>query len=83
MIFFKRVFLAVVIANLLGGCGAFHDATESSNSLELRAFSVAIRPILATNCFSCHAQISNQIASSALYLDRSDSQRLFDSVNKK
>ncbi len=71
----KMYFLIALCGLLVSGCGAFHDKKGSTSAAQLAAFAVNVRPVLQSNCFSCHSDSTNAAASS-FYMHPTDVERL-------
>ena len=67
---------------VLVGCGAFHDKVGSPSGLQSSLFATNIRPILVSNCFSCHATPTNA-GGAAFFMSPDNSVGLYEEARKK
>ena len=67
---------------ILVGCGAFHDKFGPPPGIQSNRFLTNIRPILSSNCFGCHANLTNS-GGAAFFMSPNDSVQLYEESSKK
>ena len=77
----KKYFLLVIATLMLAGCGAFHDKMGNVNQVQLALFSTSVKPVLQTNCFSCHSVSGG--AGAAFYMHPTDEVLLYSEALKR
>ncbi len=78
--YYVPIFFMVLV---LVGCGAFHGKVGSSPSeIQRSLFLTNVRPILSSNCFSCHATPTNA-GGAAFFMSQTDSVQLYEESSKK
>lgn len=68
---------------LLAGCGAFHDKiSPTTSAIRFSNFVSTVRPVLQSNCFSCHSQATNPAAVS-FFMNSSDDITLYNESSRR